>query len=316
MAKTDSNNPFNCSQTEFLRIALKIWGTVRAEQKTFADFKALYTDAYIGARIKEIEDAQKLPELPAITEAGKVLRDKLATQAEDGILDWLRLERYIHTAFPNPADLEAKLKSAGKDHLTAARKLNWDNASSLLTAGNNFLKSQDAALKANQNMPDAFPGKYEAAFSLFSATLTEYTKEKENRAMETGKRGKTMLMLWELLQNACNDGRIIYVRDPEKKKLVTFSEVRDLVLGTQPGGIKGRVEDAKGKPLSGVKISIAGREEVFFTDKNGRYEMLQLGAGAYLLSFSFEGFLPFELEVLVRAGVRTRAKVVVLGRAA
>jgi tetratricopeptide (TPR) repeat protein len=82
------------------------------------------------------------------------------------------------------------------------------------------------------------------------------------------------------------------------------------LLFSQTGGLKGRITDATGQPLEGVKITLLdpsrGQTYTRTTDKNGKYSFKDIFPSEYRLKLEIEGFQGLEVRMNVapgRAGV-------------
>src|SRR5918996_206735 len=86
--------------------------------------------------------------------------------------------------------------------------------------------------------------------------------------------------------------------------------------GTE-GRIAGRVVDREtGRPLSGVRITIAGRPLAAATDLDGRYRSDPLAPGTYAVQAAIIGYQPVRIDtVVVRAGEVARADFVLAAAA-
>lgn len=307
--KKSGSNALRTSQDEYFRIARKIWASVLSLIAEFAKKKGFYTEPFVTAALARLKAAEDIPGSAAINEPGKRLRDELTGLAKAAVEEWDMLAAYIKTAFPDKALRENELVAAGKAKAASARKQVWDSVSGLMLAGRQYIALHTPELEANNNMPKDYDKTFAAAADAFSAKLTAYTNAKENRGQKSSARQEAIAATYLELMNVCEDGQLFFKNEPEKQQLFIYDEVKRIVLGTKPGGVKGAAKNENGSALKGVKVTLefTGHETV--SDAKGRYELKQLAAGTYNVFFSLEGYETLMVEHEVEAGIIGRLNV-------
>src|SRR5688572_11428844 len=89
--------------------------------------------------------------------------------------------------------------------------------------------------------------------------------------------------------------------------LVVAAVAATLAQNTSPGQIAGTVRDAQGGVVPGVLVEVASPALVekirsTKTDTNGQYRLASLPAGAYSVTFTLEGFIRQQHNVVVTSG--------------
>lgn len=297
------------TQTDFFLIDRQIWANVSDNLTDIAKKKPSYTAKFVSENIAKIEAVENMPEAVANNQLSKIYREELTMLADQATYQWDLLSMYIEGAFTNRAEQEANLVSAGLRHRPNAKQLKWGSVTSLMKAGRLYLTANTAKLSANNNMPDAFPDEYKAADTAFNDRLTMFINEKSKKDTPTTARQDAINDLYKIVQGVCKDCQRIFANDLEKIKLFTYDEVKKKLLGTKPGGAKGRLVDENGRPIGNVLVTANGSRVITtISGKNGRFSMLQMAAGKYRFVFTLEGYEPVTVEHEVEAGIVGRFK--------
>ena len=84
----------------------------------------------------------------------------------------------------------------------------------------------------------------------------------------------------------------------------------------QRGSIQGEVKTADGEPAAFVNVILQGTQKGDVSDTEGEYTISGVKAGSYTLTFSYVGYEPKEIEVVVRGGETTVVPLVSLQESA
>ncbi len=82
-----------------------------------------------------------------------------------------------------------------------------------------------------------------------------------------------------------------------------FSNVLAAVSSSGPAQLKGTVTNVSNNPISGVNVILETLDVEIVTDENGDYNSGNIPSGEYKLKFEKEGFVPFELGIVINKGV-------------
>ncbi|HEX7253175.1 MAG TPA: carboxypeptidase-like regulatory domain-containing protein, partial [Thermoanaerobaculia bacterium] len=107
--------------------------------------------------------------------------------------------------------------------------------------------------------------------------------------------------------------RGLFLRGAGAAALLAIVAASTVLRAEETGSIAGRVTDETGAGLPGVLVeasSSAGEAKPVSTDRDGRYEISGLHAGAYDLSFRRPGFAPQGKRSVAVAAGRTLVDVV------
>jgi hypothetical protein len=287
---------YKCSQQELYTISRVAWKSCQTYLADFAAFSPRYDAALLTAAFAAIEAAAVLPDAQARGEKSELLRIQLAKLGNDSTDLYQRLKRYIAKAFAEDAQ-KTRLDAAGQMHYAGASSQNWDSVDALNTSASNFLAANSAALTANQNMPTTFQATFNAAKTAFAAAHTAFLSEEGGNPTDTQTKVAANNALYEDLMTMLLDGQEIFKRNDAVRKQFTFSELLYLASGAGTAGIKGYITDtATLFAIEGVHISIFGSKRTAETDNEGRYEISQLAAGVYNLTFVKKGYATVTLD--------------------
>lgn len=157
---------YNCSQQELYTISQLAWKNFADELIGFTAFSPRYTTGYCANCLTEIAAAKALPSDNARSGLSEDNRILLARAADNAMLKWQSLKRYIVDAYDAERN-ETMLKMAGQSIYMEAARYSWQKVSSLLDEGSAFIKNHLADLVANDNMPPNFGDDFDVAKSNF-----------------------------------------------------------------------------------------------------------------------------------------------------
>ncbi len=302
------------SQQQLYSYALLGWTNYLKHQLSLSDFSASFTVKLGEDQLASIKKTEALPDL----EARLAVREELRLLLKDDcklVTDlFIDGKWYIKMAFPNPALYEIKLKSAGNEYLEAAIKLDWEAATSLISSFKKFLTDNDKDLTANENMPAAFPTKFNAAADVFLAKWLDFKNKKGDVLVETNTKMKDSNQIFEALHAMCEAAKRHFRRNELLRKKFTISLLLKEVRGNEPGGAKGMVttEVPKNIIIGAQLLAVnadtkaLAKEYSATTDKKGKFK-LKMAAGEYNITVSAPGFETLTLQGRkVTAGVDGR----------
>lgn len=281
---------YNCTQQELYSVCRVAWKSCDTNLVAFANFKSKYDTAFILDKLTAITDASELPDDQARTEESEILRGKLVEKAIICTGLFQSLKRYIVDAYPD-SEHKTRFDAAGQGYYEKATNQNWESVVGLNTAASKFIASHLADLTANDNMPLAFQAKFELARQEFEALNVPFFDEEGNSPVGTQAKITANNGIHASLMKMLLDGQDIFKDDEAMKKKFVFQDILSLVSGSSASGVKGYlIDSATDFPIAGVKVSIKGTTKSATSDNEGRYEILQLAAGIYTLTYEKAGY--------------------------
>ena len=302
---------FNCTQQElYLAVALA-WSLCRKNLLRFSKLKGFYTEGYINARLAEVEAAKAIPSLNIRQDepnTHRVYLDEAIGQCCD---HFLMLKALIASAYRVDL-LDLKYKAAGSNHFSKAEQGNEGAISDLNLSAIQFIQSNEADLKADDNMSDTFLADYQAVVAQYKTRRLAYTESTSTASELTKGNTEANNNLYKMMMAMLSDAKIIFRREPELRDQFMFTNLLDKVVSSSVAGIRGKVTDLlTEKGINKVKIVIEGKERTYETNKFGKYDIAQLANGTYRVVFSCNGYIDVVFDNFeVKTGVYNTLNVV------
>ena len=281
---------FKCTQQELYLAAALAWAFCRRYLPRFSKLKGFYTEGYILDRLADIQTAKDIPNFKIRKDqptTNKILMDEAI---EDCCYYFTMLKALISTAFE--ANLyAAKLDAAGQSYFVKSESGNEGALTDLNDTALKFIENNEATLKANNNMTDSFFGDYQAVVANYKTCRKNYTDSTSGFTNLTADNTAANNALYATMMDMLKDGQAIFRKEPELRDQCTFTNFSEQVVEVSVAGIRGRVKikDEK-KGINKVQITIEGREKVIETNKQGRFDIPQIAAGKYLVTFAVKGY--------------------------
>jgi hypothetical protein len=224
---------YNCEQMELLAIAFAGWNSCRRYVNDFTDFKPKYTLGFIDGKLAAIKAARAMPDEMVrhamVHQKLMVLRRK----AEDCLIGWQQLKRYIKGAFGKRELFETKLQEAGHAFYRDASKEDWEQVYGLMNAGKYFIAGHVAELTANDNMPLGFENTFDNLIVAFNGAYLAFVKEEEDMVVMTAAKIIACNAVNRDLAEMFADGQHIFRFDAAKRKQFVFEHVRSKVTNAR-----------------------------------------------------------------------------------
>jgi Carboxypeptidase regulatory-like domain len=187
--------------------------------------------------------------------------------------------------------LEAKYDAAGSSFFNKAEQGNEGAMNDLNDSAIKFIKNNEAALKAKNNMTDSFLADYEAVVAEYDTQRKGYNESSKTATGLTKDNTEANNNLYKKMMVMFTEARVIFRKEPALRDQFTFTNVLDQVVSASVAGIRGKVTDlVTEKGINKVKIVIEGRDKTYETDKFGKYDIAQLANGTYRVVFSCNGY--------------------------
>ncbi len=285
-----SKTSFSCTQQELYLAAALAWAFCRRHLARFAKLKGFYTEGYILERLAEIQAAKDIPNYKIRKDeptTNKILMDEAI---EDCCYYFTMLKALISTAFE--ANLyAAKLDAAGQSYFIKSESGNEGALTDLNDTAIKFIQANEEALKAKNNMTNSFLKDYEAVVANYKTCRTNYTNSSTDYTSLTVDNTTANNTIHATMMDMLKDGQAIFRKEPELRDQCTFTNFLDQVVEVSVAGIRGKVKImGEKKGINKVKITIEGREKVVETNKQGRFEIPQIAAGKYFITFTVKGY--------------------------
>jgi len=215
---------YDTSQEIFYKVCETGWNLCNRYLSDFAEFKPLYTSAYISNAKQALKNAEELTSDVDTLHNIKEIRIEMAKAARQVQHNWQTLKRYITEAYTGEL-LEIKLRAAGSSFYKKASLDNWNSLQQLIHTTQNFMNAKFDTLTANQNMPHAFPSKFTDAADHFLQTGKAFFEAKLNRAGITSCKIEANNLVYDTLIRMMKDAQQIFRYQPEIKKNFIFSNL-------------------------------------------------------------------------------------------
>ncbi|MCX6350304.1 MAG: hypothetical protein NTX03_00400 [Bacteroidetes bacterium] len=266
---------YRCSIAALYQSTILICGSAKSRIADFQNYKQKYDIPFFDAILAKVAAAKLLPDYQARQEQSELDYLHLCEQLNTNTTLWQNLKSYIRDAFPE-SEQKIRLEAAGASHYTAASSKDWEAASALLLAANNFINDNDIALEANQNMPVSFKGNFAAQYTAFSSKLTAYQDAAEQIKIDTRAKIQANNSIYKDITNVCADGQQIFKTDSTLKDQFVWDTVLKLTTGTGSTGLRGTVTNViTSQPVTtGGSITTNPPTKVATIQSDGTYELL------------------------------------------
>ena len=280
---------FNCAQVLLYIIAEMGWDYCLEFNRKFGEYKGKYTPQYVADAQQAIRDAKDIASITKRNEQITIARKELLDSAAVVRKSFKSLKGYITSAYKMAANRDAKYKAAGCDYYPDSIN-NWESLKNLLDRSLAFIKDNETALKANNNMPDEFIKKYLDECGTCAAVYKAYANSDVEKPIVTKTKTEADNDIYLALMDMFADGQIIFSAEKGLVRKFSFSVLHKIVKSKSPASLSGFMYYMPNKGLEGVTISTENGEYSTTTDKRGRYELLQVKSGTYTFVFSKPGY--------------------------
>ncbi|MBI1224109.1 MAG: hypothetical protein GC192_02630 [Bacteroidetes bacterium] len=310
MKKTINRNPkqyprlYNCTQQNFISVALRAWGYCLTLVSRFAAASGIYTTTYIADQVTKVNEADALPNNAQRMSSRIIAHFDLIYANVSVRKSWKMLKAYITIAYAQPLR-NVKLMDAGYEYYRGVGADKWEDTATLITMAKAFMAANLTELTANDNMPATFPDDFDAITTTFTNERTVFMNQKESALEGTTLKDKSIREREEELSVMLLLAKSIFEDEPDNLKKFTFTDLLKEVRGTDAAGLKGLITDgATEMPLQGVLVS--NGVDTVTSGSDGKY-FLEMPSGSYRISFNLTGYQEVILENrLVKVGMKGR----------
>lgn len=304
---------YNCTQAELYKACRIIWLLCQEYLTEFADYKSIYTAAFIAENLALINAVKALPDHEERMAPVKDSRKDLVAERLDASDFYKLLIGYCTTAFSDDAALRSDMiDEAGKSYYDKVGGGSWTEISGLLTAMIPFVRNKKAVLMAKGHMPESFLTRLENKQTSFIAAQALWETKNAESPVGTDTKIIANNDLKTRAMAVIKDGPLVFLRKKDIAKKFVWATILSEVSAPRPTGLTGKVTDAITKaPLSNATATIAALGLTVTCDKSGRFEFASLPAGTYSIEFKAEGYKTVVVDAReVMEGVTGRLNVV------
>lgn len=304
---------YNCTQAELYKACRVVWLLCQEYLTEFADYKSIYTAAFIAENLALINTVKAMPDHEERMKPVKASQQDLVAERQDASDFYRLLFGYCTTAFESdPSFRESMYEEAGKSYFDKVGGGSWKEISGLLTAMVPFVRNKKDVLMTNGHMPAAFLTRLEAKQTSFIAARQLVDAQKEESPVGTDTKIIANNDLKTRAMAVIKDGPLVFLRKKDIAKKFVWATILSQVCTPRPTGLGGKITDAATKaPLSNVTATIKSLGLTVTCDKAGRYEFMSLPAGVFSIEFKAEGYKIFVVDAReVMEGVTGRLNVV------
>lgn len=308
---------YKCGQDAFYILARAGWRLCRKNLPAFAAHKAKYTDEYIDEKLAAIDEVDNLPDYNGRYINYDLTKIALTKCKADFLYYYEILLSYIKDAY-KADELDTMYRGAGENILKDAKKGGWTKTTSLMSAAVPFVVEHAAELEVSvkkptvkDNMPADFPQKLKDIQALYKKLHDDLQNADETGQEQTTEKVELNNALYLDLTDMLDDAASFFKDNAALLDDFNYNNLKKKAQGTKQAGIKGQilVEGAK-KGIQNVKVIIVGTDKVCTTDKNGRYNFLQLSPELIQLRIEAEGYETVVMDkVKIKPGIVSRVNI-------
>lgn len=301
---------YGVSQEVLYLIAAVIIDSLEEHLAKFTEFRAAYTQDFVDDLRDQLAKAQNLPSDAARTLLHEEARAQMVEMLAYTLLQWKLLKRYISYAFSNEMQRRANYDAAGWSNYESALQQNWPSVIALMNQGSLYLQEHGTALKAGNNMPDAFTAQFDAAKDAFAAKQLAFTQAKQTAQQGTNNKIEADNTLYTSIMEVCMDGQVIFEGKITENKFI-FSRVAEAIAPVGPSGLLVEVTNKNtGNAIIGAEVSIEGTDKMQSTNAQGETDITQVKADIeQKLLVTADGFANYDVKFKTQPGVRKTIRV-------
>lgn len=289
---------YNCTQSELYTTCRQIWLLCQQYLPQFADYKSLYTVAWITENLTLINVAETMPDHEARKNPVKDSRQSLKIEKGEGTDFFKMLQGYILKAYEKDETAQkAMLTEAGQTYFGNLKESSWSEVDGLFTAMVSFVKKHKDVLMAKGYMPASFITRLETTQTSF--VTAHATWETDDKATAPASEVKITANndIKNRAMEALSDGQRALIKDKINAKKFVWNTVLEQNRSPKVSGIGGTLTDKATKgPLSNVTVFLPALNLTAVTDKDGKYNFAPVAAGIYRLEFKLDGFQTVVVE--------------------
>ena len=278
-------------------------GSCRQYLAQFTAYKGKYTTAFLDDLLEEIKAAELMPDMQARGAEAERSREELKILNRNALSLMQDLKSYIREVY---AEYQQKsmFEAAGSTYIERANQLNWDATRGMLVAMVNFMGLHQALLEAGgANMPPSFLPSVQALRAEYDTLYEYFLSSREMATVGAEDRATACNDIYAEVIVICDDGKKMF-RDREGVRMMfVWDDILLKVAGPGTQGLKGYVVDGETtRGIMGAELYFVEADLTLIADEDGRFQVLQLGAGEYAVKVSAEGYANKTAKMSIQTG--------------
>lgn len=281
---------YNCTEQELYTICETAWNSCTQQLADFTAFKSKYVSAFVTGKQAAVLAARNLPDEQQRNASYETASIQLRQLGRTCCDKWQLLKRYIADAYPTELQ-KPMLEAAGYNYYDKAANNNWDSVKGLMTSGSTFIVAELPNLTAGGNMPLSFQTDFNTAKTNFETQHQNFLQAEEDSRVGQDTKINANNTIHADLMSMLLDGQEIFKNNEPIYKQFVFAELLYLASGVGTAGVKGQItNEANEASLENITVSISGTTKTTVSIEKGFYEINQVAAGKYNITFEGEGF--------------------------
>lgn len=222
---------YNCKQAEVYTVASIGWSSCSDHLSSFAAANTRYTSSLINTRRLELQAAMTMPSPNQHYQLMETSRSLLVELAPAALTDWQFLKSYIKKSFPI-RDHKTMFAAAGEQHYRKAAQNNWEELSTLMIQGLQFIVTNASVLQSTGGMPSTFQAGFTTKMTNMAPVYQQFKKAEQDSQIMTSAKITANNGVYTNLIDMFKDGQLIFKKEPRIKEKFIFDHVLEIVSGS------------------------------------------------------------------------------------
>ena len=286
------------------------WQNCLSHITAFQNFSAAYNPDFIAAQTAAITVAKALPNIDKRLGMLTSKRALLTDAASNCTHYWQTLLVYIQRSFAE-SQLASMRKIAGGEYYVQAAHQNWKSLDNMLIMASDFITTYIDDLK-NGNMPATFEADFNAKKTTFEMALKDYSDTKTNIQKDGDAKLAANNAVYQSLMTMLRDAKAIFRKQPNNKKIFTYTALAKMVGKKGRGGFRVSVKELITRmPVTTTTLLFQPGNITAFVNAGGIAEV-HLPKGVYSYTATTPGYDTAEgFNLQATAGVMHRVDIMV-----
>ena len=204
---------YNCGQAELYKACRIVWLLCQEYLTEFADYKSIYTAAFIAENLALINTVKAMPDHEERMKPVKASQQDLVAERQDASDFYRLLFGYCTTAFKDDISLrDSMYEEAGKSYFDKVAGGSWKEISGLLTAMVPFVQNRKEVLMTKGFMPASFLTRLEAKQASFKAAEQTWKTKSAETPIDTDAKIIANNDLKVRAREVITDGPLVFIK--------------------------------------------------------------------------------------------------------